>query len=214
MLDVIGAGFGRTGTLSLRAALERLGFGPCHHMMEVIDDLAQVPRWERAAEAEDADWEEVYEGYRSTVDWPGARFWRELAGRYPQARVILTVRDAERWYDSVRKSIYAFATAELPPEAERTIGRLRALVDDLIWEGTFDGRFEDRAYAISIFEAHNEAVRTTIDAGRLLVFEVAQGWEPLCGFLGVPVPDEPFPRLNDQASIHAMVRERGLGSDG
>jgi hypothetical protein len=205
VLEVIGAGFGRTGTLSLKVALERLGFGPCHHMTELIDDQEQIDLWERVVTDGYRDWDEVYRGYRATVDWPGASYWRELVEHFSAAKVILTVRDPKSWYESARGSIYQ-AVAIRP---EDPIGRRRRdFVGRLVWDGDFGGGFEDADHAMTVFAEHNEAVRRTVPAGRLLEFDVRQGWGPLCDFLGVPVPDEPFPRTNDRQEFAARVAER------
>src|SRR5262249_50088324 len=147
-LSVIGAGFGRTGTLSLKLALERLGFGPCHHMIELIDNPEQLDRWSRAVEDGDADWDEVYRGYRATVDWPGVAFWRRLVAYYPAARVILTVRSPKSWYESAHESIYQ-ATSLWP--ADPLGVRRRRFVQRVVWDGDFGGRFEDAAYAKAVF---------------------------------------------------------------
>ncbi|MDL4776977.1 MULTISPECIES: sulfotransferase family protein [Thermomonosporaceae] len=208
MLEVIGAGFGRTGTLSMKAALERLGFGPCHHMLELVENSAQGDLWMPVARGEDVDWDVVFEGYRSCVDWPSAGYWRELSAAYPDAKMILTVRDPGKWWESVHDSIYQFTRRPAPPDPSGVYRSVRAIADKAVWEDTFGGRFADRAHAIGVFEEHTETVRREIPAERLLVFEVAQGWEPLCSFLGVPVPDEEFPRLNDRAAINAMMMER------
>lgn len=206
MLEVFGAGFGRTGTLSLKTALEKLGFGPCHHMESVFGQEEQADLWLRAAEGGLVDWERVYDGYRAGVDWPGARFWREITAAFPEAKVILTVRDPEKWYESALNSIYPVSVrpqAGANPDFEK--GRQMALA--VIWEGVFGGRFEDRDHALRLYSEHREAVTREIDSDRLLVFDVRQGWEPLCGFLGVPVPDEPFPRTNDRAQLLAKAEE-------
>ncbi|QKW32844.1 sulfotransferase family protein [Actinomadura sp. NAK00032] len=207
MLEVIGAGFGRTGTLSLRAALERLGFGPCHHMFALLERPEQVPLWEQAAENGSADWDAVYRGYRSTVDWPGAAFWRQLTDRYPHAKVVLTVRDPERWYRSAHDSIYQSHLSpldSLPPAA----ARMRRAADQIVWKGVLGGRFADKDHAIAAFTEHNDEVRRRLPSDRLLEFDVGQGWEPLCAFLQVPVPAEPFPRLNDRADFPAQLHRR------
>ncbi|WP_163510830.1 sulfotransferase family protein [Fodinicola acaciae] len=219
MLKVIGAGFGRTGTLSLKTALETLGFGPCYHMVEVIDNLDRIDDW-TAAMAGEPDWDRTFAGYQATVDWPGCTYWRELADRYPRAKVLLSVRDPEKWYDSVANTIYYVSKLAMNPETmppamrERLAGLprddRRKLVDELIWQRTFGGRFEDRAYAISVFEQHNQAVRDAIPADRLLEYQVGEGWQRLCDFLGAPVPDEDFPRVNDGASFREMVLEGKL----
>ncbi|HZE32702.1 MAG TPA: sulfotransferase, partial [Actinoallomurus sp.] len=206
MLDVIGVGFGRTGTLSLKSALERVGFGPCHHMVELIDNVDQISLWKRLTDGETPDWDAVYRGYRSTADWPGARFWRQITDHFPQAKVILTVRDPQRWYESAAQSIYLAVSGPAP--ADPLAAGMRQVVEGMVWNGEFDGRFEDMDHAIEVFNEHNEAVRREISPDRLLVFEVAQGWEPLCAFLGVPVPDEPFPRTNDRQEFADRVRQR------
>jgi hypothetical protein len=208
MLEVFGAGFGRTGTLSLRTALERLGFEPCHHMLHLFDDPDALPLWRAAARGESVDWAQAYKGYRSSVDWPGAAFWREITEAFPAAKVILTVRDPESWYASAASSIHAAAVAPLPEDVDPVFAEVRQMSMDVVWNGVFDGRFTDKEYAIGVFEEHIAAVRREIDPGRLLVFEVREGWEPLCAFLGVPVPDEPFPRSNDQAAFAQLLEER------
>lgn len=195
-LQIIGPGFGRTGTSSLKIALEHLGFGPAHHMFEVSDHYErQVPFWEAAARGEAVDWDEVFAGYRSQVDWPGARFWRELASFYPDAKVILTVRDPDEWFDSVQATITPFAASHGQNENAMT-NAISGLAHRLVVDGVFDNRISDRAYATDAFNAHIAEVQAALPASRLLTFDVRQGWEPLCAFLGVPVPGITFPKLN------------------
>ncbi|MEW1615334.1 MULTISPECIES: sulfotransferase family protein [unclassified Streptomyces] len=197
-MDIIGVGFGRTGSTSLKAALERLGFGPCHHMTDLLRLPERADLWEAAADGEEADWEALFAGFRSTVDWPGTAFWRELVARYPDARVILSVRDPDRWYESARSTI----GRELRPGTWRpeAVPLLR-VVERVVWQRTFDGRFGEPDHAKQVFTDHAAQVREAVEPGRLLVHEISKGWEPLCAFLGVPVPDEPFPRLNDRVSF-------------
>jgi hypothetical protein len=195
-LKVIGAGLGRTGTLTLKNALEQLGFGPCHHMVEVFAHMEQADFWRRAAEGEPMDWEEIYAAYLATVDWPGCHFWRQLADRYPAAKVLLTVRDPERWWESMNDTILQ-AMKNLPTvqdNGRRTAMRFAELI---INEQTFAGDF-GRESVIAAFERHNAAVQAAFSPHRLLVYEVSQGWAPLCAFLDVPVPDAPFPRTNSR----------------
>jgi len=204
-LKVVGAGFGRTGTLSLKNALEKIGFGPCYHMVEVFPRPEHVPLWHRLAFDGVMDWDLVFRGFQATVDWPGARWWREIAAHYPNAKVLLSVRDPEAWYKSMTDTIFQpmkHPSPEGVPEAMRLQNEMvrRAILAD-----TFDNRFEDKAHAIGIFNRHIEEVRAAIDPKRLLVFDVREGWEPLCRFLEVAVPSEPFPRLNDTASTQAMI---------
>ncbi len=215
-VDVIGAGFGRTGTLSLKVALEELGFGPCYHMTEVFENPDHLPVWETAAGGEPVEWEEIFSNYRATVDWPGAAFYERLMERYPEAKVILTVRDPERWYESVYNTIYStekmassplFSLAALFVPRLRTLRRAASMVADLAWNRTFDGRFEDHEHAIEVFNRLNEDVRERVPDERLLVYRVSEGWGPLCEFLGVEAPeDEPFPHLNDTESFQKPIR--------
>jgi len=209
-IQVIGAGLGRTGTLSLKAALEELGFAKCYHMVEVLARMDDARTWDAAARGEPVDWDRLFSGYRATVDLPGCVFYRELLEKYPEAKVILTVRDPERWYDSARQTIY-FARNAFPRWAAVLKPRMRVFqrMIDRLWDGMFRGRFEDRAFAIDAFNRHNEQVRRDVPADRLLVYEISQGWGPLCAFLGVPVPEgKPFPHLNDAAEFRARI-ERG-----
>ena len=206
-LQVIGAGFGRTGTLSLKAALERLGLSKCHHMTEVLARPETAEIWLAASRGESVDWSAAMEGYQASVDWPSCTYYKELMAAFPEAKVLLSVRDPERWYESVRTTIY-----ELSARSPRWLAWIAppfravlAVSKSCVWS-TFDGRFEDRAHAIEVFGQHIAEVKRVVPADRLLVFEVAQGWGPLCDFLGVPVPDEPFPHLNDRAAMLKRVR--------
>ncbi len=195
-IAVIGAGFGRTGTLSLKWALERLGLGPCHHMSEILVNPGQLPLWQAAARGEEVDWDQALKGYRSTMDWPSAFFWRELTQAYPQAKVILSTRDPEAWYASFSRTALELAGAKddiADPHMRATL----AMGEYLVGSRVFDGRADDPEHALTIFKAHEAAVRDAIPANRLLVFDVRQGWSPLCDFLGLAVPEEPFPRINN-----------------
>jgi hypothetical protein len=202
-MRVIGVGFGRTGTASLRSALDLLGFGPCYHMADVLGRPERVRAWHAAAQGPVADWSELFDGYAATTDWPGSAFWRELVAAYPAAKAILTVRDPQRWYDSMERTVLETwrrrrAAPDAVPPAMREFG---PMIEAVINQRVFAGRAEDREYAVRAFERHVEDVRATVPADRLLVFEVAQGWAPLCEFLDVPVPDAPFPRENDSAAF-------------
>lgn len=199
---VLGAGFGRTGTLSLKSALERLGFGPCYHMVELLQRPEQAPLWLSAANGE-ADWPRIFDGYQATVDWPGCAFWRELTTEYPQAKVILTVRDPERWWQSVLSTFFTLDNGEPHSRPEGPLGELMGHLMTGILDGG-EGE-EGKERAIAAFQRHNEEVQASVPAEQLLVFEVAQGWKPLCDFLGVTPPDEPFPRVNDSANFHDVV---------
>lgn len=201
-LKIIGAGFGRTGTLSTKMALEELGFGPCYHMTELFQNPGAEEMWEAVVRGEPVSWDDVFRGYQASVDWPACAFYQQQMQAYPAAKVLLTVRDPERWYESVKSTIYR-APQDVPPDNAHA-----RMVSKLIWEGTFNGKFEDKDYAITVFNRHNEEVQRLIPPEKLLVFNVKEGWEPLCAFLGVPVPDKPFPHLNDRDSFNENRNRR------
>jgi hypothetical protein len=192
-LEVIGLGVGRTGTHSLKYALEELGFGPCHHMEEV-DPLSapQLDRW-KAAAAGTHDWDELYAGYRSAVDWPTAAFCTELVAAYPNAKFLLTVRDPESWYESLSRTIYWLIEPGGRPE--RALPAFGEMVRAIMHKTGFDVP-SSREALIEAYHRHITLVGRTVPVRQLLVFDVAQGWEPLCKFLGVPVPDRPFPKTS------------------
>lgn len=184
-MKVIGTGFGRTGTDSLREALTILGFGPCHHMFEVNTNPEQKARWRAMVAGGPRDWESLFEGYTACVDWPSAHYWRELIAAYPDARVILTWRSPESWWTSISETLLKVDSSD-----PASLGRA------LIAEQVFGGRMTDRDHAIAIYKAHVEAVMTEVPPGRLLVHRIGDGWPALCAHLGVSVPDQPYPRAN------------------
>ncbi|WP_235854787.1 sulfotransferase family protein [Nonomuraea aridisoli] len=213
MIEVIGAGLPRTGTLSLKAALERLGFGPCYHMFELYDHLELIDRWLPGVPETREGWERLFAGYRSCVDWPASFFWRPLAEAFPEARVILTVRDPRSWYDSFRGMIrlrVASMAQEAPSPEElefrtrfaRIQPLLRRIAEETFGAGGFPYRMPAPQQAVRAFERHVTTVEESLPPDRLLVFDVREGWEPLCSFLGAAVPEgEPFPRLNDLDAV-------------
>ena len=203
MLQVIGSGFGRTGTLSTKLALEQLGFGPCYHMEEVMKHTSHLAAWWRFAGGTAVDWDALLDGFHSTVDFPASLVYADLLRRNPDAKVLHNVRDPERWYESARETIY-HARSLFPSWMRRLIpplGWVADMPDRLIWQQLFGGRFEDRAHAIGVFNNWTEEVKRSVPADRLLVFDVTGGWPPLCAFLGVPVPNTPFPHVNERARM-------------
>jgi hypothetical protein len=219
-MHVIGAGLPRTGTLTQKLAFEQLGFGPCYHWVDVLADLEnRVPQWNRAIDG-DADWDEIFAGFASTADWPGGFFYDELASAYPQAKVVLSVRDPERWEPSFRETIWnmcfgdnlihhlSAARATIDPQWRRYLG----LVDRMFWieRGTFAAGHAEPEQLIAGMEAHNEAVKRSVPSDRLLVWDVTEGWEPLCEFLEVPVPSEPLPHANDRDTFLDRVTNGAL----
>jgi hypothetical protein len=213
-IRVIGAGFGRTGTSTLKWALERLLGGRCHHMREVFEHPEQVRVWAAKARGEPVDLAPLLRDYVATCDWPSAAWYDELAERFPNAKVVLTTRDFDKWYESALETIYAVSlTVERPPVSwlVRTNPRMRQfpqMTNDVIWgeRGCFGGRFHEREHAREVYERHIEAVKRKIPAERLLVYAPSEGWEPLCRFLDLPIPSEPMARKNERDEMIAIRR--------
>ena len=203
-LKVIGAGLPRTATWSQKLALEQLGFGPCYHMSEALEHPDHWPLWETAAAGGPVDWSALFEGWGSTTDAPGCHFYQELAALFPDAKVVLSVRDFERWYASTQNTVLSGAVAGF----HGARGSL-PMVEAVGW-GT-DPRLHDKEWMRERYNRHNEEVQKAIPPERLLVYRVSDGWEPLCRFLGVPVPDAPFPQVNSTEDFKAMIAARQAG---
>ena len=199
MLQVVGAGVGRTGTHSLKIALEQLLGGTCHHMMEVIVRPEEVPVWTDAIDGKQIDWDALMQPYTAQVDWPGASFWPELTKANPDALVILSVRDPDDWYTSCTNTIFEGLDMMVEQGNPWMAAMLRLLGE------RFSDRLDERDAMLAAFEKHNDAVRAGVPAERLLEWTTADGWEPICERLGVPVPAEPFPRTNSTVEFREMV---------
>ena len=197
-LKVVGSGLARTGTKSLQTALNMLGFGPCHHMVEVFAKPETMALWIEAA-AGRPDWEAIFADYHSMVDYPGAHYWRQLADYYPSAKVLHSERDPDKWFDSTQATIFEPASLVTRPESP-----MAPFFQS--FSGPFRADMHDRAYMTDYFRRHNEEVKRTIPPERLLVYEAGQGWEPLCQFLGVPVPNAPYPSENSRAEFIARTK--------
>ena len=195
-LKIIGAGFGRTGTLSMRSALNLLGLGPVHHMFEVIKAPAQSPDWLKALD-DGTILHQLLAEYQSAVDWPSCFFWKELMALYPEAKVILTHRDPQAWYKSIHGTIYRLLSSNSPGLASDQL----TMAKDLILNRTFNNKLGDKDYAIDVFKKHNDEVINTVPSERLLVFDVREGWQPLCNFLDLPIPDQEFPKTNSSEEM-------------
>ncbi len=196
---VVGAGVGRTGTHSLKVALEQLLDAPCHHMLEILGDPTQVPAWTDAIEGRPVDWPAMLARYRAIVDWPGGAFWPELSVAYPDALVLLSVRDPESWYRSASNTIF-LSFDRVPPELKPWMDEVRKLLHD-----RFSDRFDDPTAMMDAFERHNDAVRTGVPAERLLEWSPGDGWDPICARLGLPVPSAPFPVTNTTDEFREML---------
>jgi hypothetical protein len=198
-LAVVGAGVGRTGTHSLKVALEQLLGAPCHHMMEIMGDPTQIPGWIDAIEGRPVDWSAMLTRYRAVVDWPGGAFWPELSAANPDALVLLSVREPEAWYKSASNTIF-LSFEHLPPDLQPWMDSVRGLLRE-----RFSDRFDDPTAMMDAFVRHNEAVRREVPAGRLLEWSPGDGWDPICERLGLPVPNEPFPITNTTDEFREMI---------
>ncbi|MGA2929567.1 MAG: sulfotransferase family protein [Solirubrobacteraceae bacterium] len=218
-MKVIGAGLPRTATLTQKVALEMLGFGPCHHMVNLFADMDEVAVWRQAFEGA-RDWDRILAGFQSAVDWPASFYYRDLAGHYPEAKVLLSVRDPAAWARSMRATIWDSFHGDTPAHhiyaaAAQVDPRMRDY-DDLLqtmWDAhgafTRDGAVQNGLGDVLV--RHTEAVKQAVPADRLLVWNVNEGWEPLCAFLGVEVPDGPLPTLNDSRTYFERVTQMTLG---
>lgn len=186
----------------MKLALEQLGLGRCYHMAELIADLSRLPQWLQAADGV-PDWETVFAGFTASVDYPGCTYWRELAAFYPAAKVLLTVRDADDWFDSTQATIFS------SPMRARMAGSPMEGFFQKVVTRDFGDRIDDRAFMTEAFERHNAAVRSAVPPERLLVHEVGEGWPRLCEFLGVPMPTAPFPRVNSREEMQRMMAGAG-----
>jgi len=204
-LNVIGSGLPRTGTLSLKLALDQLGLGPCFHAHELLAQLDRLPLWLQAGDG-NPDWDAVFAGYHSTVDAPGCYFWRELAAHYPNAKVLHSVRDPQAWFESTQATVFGPNSPMVnPPQAAKPF------FDMMVRRGGVNLQNKDQMLAWR--ERHTEKVRASIPANRLLVFDVREGWAPLCAFLGVRVPTVAFPHVNRRAELVAKAAQ-AIGPDG
>jgi hypothetical protein len=201
-MKIIGAGFGRSGTMSLKSALEQLGCGPCYHMKITLFRYDHMRFFMRAWSGKKVNWERFFRRYNSVVDWPACSFYKDLMKEFPDARVLLNVREPEAWYDSMKETIFAIQPA-FPFWFPKVVWKMH---DEIIWKGSLKGVFEDRQKAIAVYREYIEDVKKTVPPDRLLVYEVKEGWKPLCDFLDVPVPvRKSFPHINERKSFKQLI---------
>src|SRR4051812_12454864 len=206
-LRVVGAGVGRTGTASLKQALERLLGGPCYHMAEVFEHFDYVQIWHAAFRGEPVDWDALFDGYAAAVDWPTAGCWREIAAANPDAMVLLSTRkDAETWWHSASATIMSPPNEEEDRNADPNMKAFGDMVHDMFQ--AFEPRWQEPEMAMAAYDRHNDAVRREVPADRLVEWQPGMGWEPLAAALGVPVPDEPFPHTNTTDEFRERNRLR------
>jgi len=206
MLEVIGVGFGRTGTHSLGLALEKLGFGPCYNIGEIAKNTGHTKLWNDAIDGKSIDWNHLFKAYKSSVEWPGAFFYRELVQHFSKAKVILTLREPKSWYESASKTIFEGLeiSAHNPDPLKTERGSLNRR---LILERTFKSRYHDKQFAINIYKKHIQQVLEIVPGEKLLQFDVREGWEPLCNFLQQSIPQESYPWLNERTEFMASGPE-------
>ena len=202
-MKVLGAGFGRTGTMSLKIALEKLGIGPCYHMREVASHPSHIKIWYDISRGEYPNWDRLFSGFNSAVDFPVCLFYEELVNKFPDAKFILTLRDFDTWYESTANTIYKVPTM-LPDWFKRVVYPIRMFIElqvNLIWVGLFKNNFSDIESTELVYNEHLKSVKKTIPADKLLIYRVNEGWGPLCEFLNVDKPEIPFPKVNDTAEM-------------
>ncbi len=200
-LRMIGAGLGRTGTTSLKLALEELLGGPCYHMYEVRERPADPDVWGDAYEGQMPNWEAFFDDYLAAVDWPSAPFWRELSEAFPEAPILLSVRDSDSWWKSASNTIFIAVARYFAPDAPddgwTRMGRGMMT--------RFTPAWQDEAAAKAAYEAYNDNVRAMAPADRLVEWRPGDGWEPICSALGLAVPDHPFPHANTTENARAEL---------
>ncbi len=222
-IKVIGAGFPRTGTNSLKKSLELIGYGKAYHFKELLNNPDSLHYWTTLRDTKDTDWDALYDGYQSSVDFPCFPWYQEHLNKYPDAKVILSTRAFEGWYESVKKTIYVAGPKTtlqgiklkirlLTDSRLRKVMKCRMFVKHYLWKVLFQGRFDDKEFVRTIWEAHHKEVKAFVPKEQLLIYDLNEGWAPLCNFLGVDLPSEPLPHLNKKEDFHAMMQSLLSGS--
>lgn len=217
-IKIIGAGFPRTGTNSLKRSLEMLGVSKAYHFKDLLLNPENLHYWQTLEATGSMEWDEIYDGYQASVDFPCYAWYKEHMVRYPDAKVILTVRPFEKWYASVKSTIWVAGPQTLPEKLSMiakliTNPRLRKVfkcikfVKGYLWKKQFQGRFLDKDFVEKVWNSHLEEVKSHVPPEKLLVYDVRDGWGPLCTFLGVPEPSEPLPHLNKKENFKTMLQD-------
>ena len=217
-IKIIGAGLPRTGTNTLKASLEKLGYVKTYHMKDLLSNPTMLHHWLTLEKTSNTNWDELYNGYEATVDFPAYPWYKEHMKQYPDAKVILTVRPFEDWYASIKSTIWQAGPQTLKqkllmllklmmnPKLKR-VAMCVKFAKRMIFKQHFENRLQDKAFAEQVFNKHIEQVKAFVPPEKLLVYDVSQGWEPLCKFVGVPVPNEPLPHLNKKENFKEMLAE-------
>ena len=206
MLEVIGAGFGRTGTHSLGVVLEKLGLGPCYNLYEVAKNPGHRELWNSALDGKSVDWDYMFRSYKSTIEWPSVTFFDEIFQQFPHAKVILTLRDPESWYESAQNTIFeALEMSDHNPDPGKR--ESQRLTRRLILGHTFGERYREKEHVLEVYRKHIQHVMEFVPGEQLLQFEVKEGWKPLCDFLQMSIPVDPFPKVNERSDFIASAPE-------
>ena len=216
-IKIIGAGFPRTGTTTLKQALETLGYSKTYHFKDLIADPDRLKDWEELETKGHTNFAALFDGFVATVDFPGYPYYKILLEKYPDAKVILTKRKFEAWYESTRKTVWKAGPQTVPAKLAMLLKmlfnqRLRQTFKCIKFMRAtylgkqFDNKFASREHAEKVFYNHIAEVSEYVPKEQLLIYDVAEGWEPLCRFLSCPIPREPFPHLNKKEHFHAMVK--------
>ena len=217
-IKIVGAGFPRTGTNTLKQALEQLGYSKTYHFKEMIANPSDLQYWLTLEETGTTNWDALYDGFEASVDLPAYPWYLEHMEKYPDAKVILTVRPFDKWYDSLYSTIYQAGPQTLPQKLAmlskllfnpglRKMIKCVKFAKRRIFEVELQGKFEDRAFAEKVYNDHIAKVKATVLPEKLLVYDVRDGWPPLCEFLGVPEPKEALPHLNKKENFKTMLAE-------
>jgi len=213
-LFVIGTGLSRTGTTTLRKVIEELGFGPCYNSTELFIRPRGIEFWEALEKGQEVDFESFFSDYNAIIGFPGYIFHQQLKDRYPSAKIILSYRDPDEWYEDISTTVFESASSHVnkayanevrsfDPYLADCIERIHALQLRMLEENYFEGRFSDQELSVKRYVEWNESIKEIYPEDELLVYQVTEGWEPVCEFLGVPVPeDKEFPHLNHPTSFH------------
>jgi hypothetical protein len=217
-IKIIGAGLPRTGTNTLKDSLEKLGYRKTYHMKELLFNPDYLHYWLTLEQTGNTDWDVLYDGCQATVDFPGYPWYKEHMKRYPDAKVILTVRSFESWYTSIYSTIWQAGPQNLPQKLRMIlklifnprlmkVSKCVKFAKRRIFKVHMEGKFADKAFAEQVFNKHIADVKAFVPADKLLVYDVSEGWGPLCNFLGVPVPNEPLPHLNKKENFKEMLAQ-------
>lgn len=208
-LKVIGTGLPRTGTASLKGALQLLGYQQTYHMDNLLNNPAMVKYWVELFDTGKTDFDVLFDGFTASTDFPGFFAYKALLKKYPESKFILTTRDLDSWYDSIHKTVFqavtSFFAKETPTDSMRRVEGVFQLLDRYLFGQFFNGTFTDKEKTLSIVKAYLQEVKQNIPDGQMLVYEISEGWEPLCDFLDLPVPDLEFPYKNKREDFNTMI---------